>query len=103
MATENIMMAAVAAGADRQNLHERIRRHSQAAARRVKLEGGDNDVLDRLRSDPAFAKVNLSRATDPRNFIGRAPQQVDEFIRDFVTPIRRRYKGDLARDAVLSV
>jgi adenylosuccinate lyase len=103
MATENIMMAAVAAGADRQDIHERIRRHSQAAGRRVKLEGGDNDLLDRLRADPAFAKVDLSGATDARNFIGRAPQQVDEFIRDFVAPVRRRHRKTLNRPSNLSV
>jgi adenylosuccinate lyase len=103
MATENIMMAAVAAGADRQNIHERIRRHSQAVAHRVKLEGGDNDLLDRLRADPVFARVDLSGATDPRKFIGRAPQQVDEFIRDFVAPVRRRHRKTLDRPSDLSV
>lgn len=103
MATENIMMAAVAAGADRQEIHERIRSHSQAAAHRVKLEGGDNDLLDRLRADPAFAKVDLSGATDARNFIGRAPQQVDEFIHDFVAPVRRRHRKTLNRPSNLSV
>jgi len=103
MATENIMMAAVAAGADRQDIHERIRRHSQAAARRVKLEGGDNDLLDRLRADPIFTKVDLSAATNARNFIGRAPRQVDEFIHDFVAPIRRRYRKTLNRSSDLHV
>lgn len=103
MATENIMMAAVAAGADRQDIHEHIRRHSQAAARRVKLEGGDNDLIERLRADPAFAKIDLSDTTDPRKFIGRASQQVDEFIRDFVTPIRRRYRNALKRSIELHV
>ncbi|MDO8629139.1 MAG: adenylosuccinate lyase [Phycisphaerales bacterium] len=103
MATENIMMTAVAVGADRQEIHERIRRHSQAAAHRVKLEGADNDLLERLRADPAFAKVDLSGATDPRKFIGRAPQQVDEFLRDFVTPIRRRFRNAMKRSCELHV
>ena len=65
MATENILMAAVAAGGDRQDLHERIRRHSQAAAAVVKQEGGRNDLIDRLAADPAFAKVDLQAALDP--------------------------------------
>ena len=79
MATENILMAAVAAGGDRQDLHERIRRHSQAAAAVVKEQGGRNDLMDRLAADPAFAKVDLAAATEPMQFVGRAPQQVDEF------------------------
>jgi len=97
MATENILMAAVAGGGDRQDVHERIRRHAQAAGHRVKLEGGENDLLERLRADPAFAKVDLSRATNPKDFIGRAPQQVDEFIRAHVAPIRRRYRNSRRR------
>ncbi len=67
MATENILMAAVAAGGDRQDLHERIRRHSQAAAAVVKNEGGRNDLLDRLAADPAFAKVDLQSATNAQH------------------------------------
>jgi adenylosuccinate lyase len=103
MATENILMAAASAGGDRQRLHERIRQHSHAAAARIKLEGRDNDLLERLRNDPVFAKVNIKTATDPRQFIGRAPQQVDEFIREYVTPIRRRYRKVLHRESELSV
>ena len=93
MATENILMAAVQAGGDRQDLHERIRRHSQAAAQRVKQEGQPNDLLDRLQNDPAFAKVDLAAQTDARQFVGRAPEQVDEFLAEFVAPIRARYAG----------
>src|SRR4029077_12280934 len=78
MATENILMAAVAAGGDRQDLHERIRRHSQAAAKVVKEQGGRNDLLERLAGDDAFAGVDVNAETDVKNFIGRAPQQVDE-------------------------
>ena len=73
MATENILMAAVAAGGDRQDLHERIRRHSQAAAAVVKEQGGPNDLLERLAADPAFAKVDLAAALEPSQFVGRAP------------------------------
>ncbi len=80
MATENILMAAVAAGGDRQDLHERIRRHSQAAAKMVKEQGGANDLIDRLKADTAFAKVDVAAALDPLKFVGRAPQQVDEFM-----------------------
>jgi adenylosuccinate lyase len=91
MATENILMAAVAAGGDRQDLHERIRRHSQAAAAMVKQEGVPNDLLDRLAADPAFAKVNLDAALDPQKFVGRAPEQVDEFLAEVIDPILAKY------------
>ncbi len=91
MATENILMAAVEAGGDRQELHEVIRTHSHAAALVVKQEGRDNDLLQRLAADPAFAEIDLERVVDERQFVGRAPQQVDEFIAEQVTPIRKRY------------
>lgn len=91
MATENILMAAVAAGGDRQDLHERIRRHSQAAAAVVKQQGGANDLLSRLQSDPAFAKVDLEAALDPATLTGRSAEQVDEFLAEIVAPIRARY------------
>ena len=91
MATENILMAAVAAGGDRQDLHERIRRHSQAAAARVKEDGSHNDLLGRLAADPAFAKIDLAAAVEPSQYVGRAPQQVDEFIAQVVAPIRAKY------------
>ncbi|MCH8966114.1 MAG: adenylosuccinate lyase [Planctomycetes bacterium] len=103
MATENILMAASAAGGDRQALHERIRRHSQAAATRVKQEGKDNDLLDRIRADRAFKNVNIGAVTNPKHYIGRAPQQVDEFVREYVTPIRRRYRKTLSDKSELSV
>lgn len=93
MATENLLMAAVAAGGDRQELHERIRRHSLAAAHVVKHEGGPNDLLARLAADEAFRGLDLTAAADPRRFIGRAPEQVDEFIAEHVTPLRQKY-GD---------
>ncbi len=91
MATEEILMAGVQAGGDRQALHERIRVHSQAAAREVKEQGRPNDLLDRLRRDPAFAAVDLSNALAARRFVGRAPEQVDAFVADVVEPIRQRY------------
>ena len=93
MATENILMAAVAAGGDRQELHERIRRHSQAAAAMVKQQGAPNDLLERLAADPAFAQVDLDAALDPAKFVGRAPEQVDEFLAEVIAPIRAKYGG----------
>ena len=97
MATENILMSAVATGGDRQELHERIRRHSRAAAARMKEEGAANDLIDRLRSDPAFAGVDFDNVLDPSQFVGRAPQQVDQFVHDVVEPIRQRYAEALER------
>ena len=99
MATEEILMAGVQAGGDRQELHERIRVHSQAAAREVKEHGRTNDLLARLGSDPVFSGLNLSDALDPARYIGRAPQQVEAFLRDVVTPIRERLRQDIARSA----
>ncbi|NMA46684.1 MAG: adenylosuccinate lyase [Lentisphaerae bacterium] len=89
MASENIMMAAVKAGGDRQELHERIREHSQAAARQVKIAGGDNDLLARLKADPAFAAIkdSLDDTLDPARYVGRAPQQVEEFLAAEVQPV----------------
>ncbi len=91
MASENILMAAVAAGGDRQQLHERIRQHSQAAAQEVKQMGRPNDLLDRLAADPAFQNVDLQLATDSAQFVGRAPQQVDEFLAEVIEPLRARF------------
>ncbi len=91
MATENILMAAVAAGGDRQDLHERIRRHSQAAAAMVKEQAKPNDLLQRLAADPALAGVDLAAELKPSKFVGRAPQQVDEFLAEVVAPIRAKY------------
>ncbi len=103
MATENILMAAVQAGGDRQELHEVIRTHSQAAAQRVKAEGASNDLLDRLRDEPAFKDVDLNAALEPSQFVGRAPQQVEAFIAEVVEPIRKRYEQALSYEASLSV
>ena len=89
MATENILMAAVSAGGDRQELHERIRQHSQAAANRVKQEGVDNDLIARLKTDPAFSAIDLEATLDPTHYVGRAPQQVDDFISQIIEPIRQ--------------
>lgn len=103
MATENIMMAAVAAGADRQEAHELIRQHSQAAAHRVKAEGLDNDLIERLRGEAMFASLDLDAILDPTAFVGRAPEQVDEFVTAVVAPIRARYAPALGHVAELRV
>lgn len=95
MATESILMSAVSAGGDRQSLHETIRQHSQAAANRVKNEGGENDLLERLQNDPAFHMIDWKQVLDTARFVGRAPQQVDEFLRDVLEPILQE------RDAIL--
>jgi adenylosuccinate lyase len=97
MATENILMAAAAAGGDRQDLHERLRRHSQDAARQVKELGKPNDLLERLRDDEAFANVDFREVLDPRAFVGLAPRQTREFLALEVAPVlrkRRRLLGD---------
>jgi adenylosuccinate lyase len=103
MASENILMAAVKAGGDRQELHEKIRLHSLAAAAQVKKLGKPNDLVGRLKADIAFAKVDLKKILNPEAYIGRAPQQVDEFINSIVTPIRRRYGKELSRKVELNV
>ncbi|MBL4770013.1 MAG: adenylosuccinate lyase [Planctomycetes bacterium] len=92
LATENVMMEAVKAGGDRQDLHERIRVHSHAAAAAIK-EGGESDLAERLQADPAFAGVagRMDEILDGSRFVGRAPDQVLEFIEEEVDPILERY------------
>ena len=96
-------MAGVKAGGNRQDLHEQIRRHSQAAAKQVKMEGKPNDLIERLKADPAFNKVNFTRLLRPKDFIGRAPVQVDEFVKEVVGPMRRKYRGLIGGKAELKV
>jgi len=103
MATENILMAGVKAGGNRQELHEKIRLHSRAAAAQVKKFGRPNDLINRLKADIAFRKVNFEKVLNPKNYVGRAPQQVDEFLRSIVEPIRRRYRKELSRKVELHV
>jgi adenylosuccinate lyase len=91
MATENLLMAAVQAGGDRQELHEVIRRHAVAAAAEVKQKGRPNDLVERLSADPHFAGIDISGILDPERYIGRAPEQVDRFIAECVEPVRQRY------------
>jgi adenylosuccinate lyase len=103
MATENLLMAAVERGADRQEVHEVIRRHAQAAAQQVKELGADNDLLDRLAAEPVFKGIDLKAELSPERFIGRSAEQVDEFIAAVVEPIRQRYAGQLAVASDLKV
>jgi adenylosuccinate lyase len=103
MATEEILMAAVRSGGDRQQLHELIRRHSQAAAEQVKSHGRPNDLIHRLQQDPGFSKLNINQLLDPAHFIGRAPQQTEHFIISVIEPIRQRYRSQLGQNITLSV
>jgi adenylosuccinate lyase len=102
MITENVLMEAVAAGGDRQTLHERIRVHSQAVAEVVKQQGGENDLMSRLAKDDAFAGVDLDKLADPAALTGRSSEQVDQFLAEVVEPIRHRY-GAQADDESLRV
>jgi adenylosuccinate lyase len=95
MATEDLLMEAVNRGGDRQDLHERIRQHSQAAAAVVKNEGGENDLWERLSNDPAFSGIDMNAALEPSSFIGRSPEQVDEFLAEQIDPVRHRYEDVL--------
>ena len=96
MATENILMAAVRAGGDRQALHEVIRVHSMDAAKKIKEEGGANDLLERLAADPAFASIRdrFDELVNPRDFIGRAPEQTEEFIASCVDPLLEAHAAE---------
>jgi adenylosuccinate lyase len=98
MATETILMHAVAKGGDRQELHERIRRHSMAAASLMKEEGADADLMDRIADDPAFGldSEELAALVDPHRFVGRAPQQVARILKEEVAPALERL-GSQAR------
>lgn len=99
MATESILMAGVAAGGDRQDLHERIRVHSHEAAREVKEFGHENDLIKRLSRDPAFARVPLDDVLSASQYVGRAPEQVDSFVAEVVAPIRKKYSAALGGDS----
>ena len=103
MATENILMAAVKAGGNRQKLHEKIRKHSHTAAEQIKRFGKNNDLIERLKADRAFSRVDFKTVLNPKSYVGRAPQQVDEFIRNVVMPIRRKYRKELNRKVELKV
>ncbi|XP_035231730.1 adenylosuccinate lyase-like [Stegodyphus dumicola] len=105
MATENILMAMVKAGGDRQECHEEIRVLSHQAAEVVKIQGGDNDLVDRIRNNAYFAPIHdqLDSLLDPETFVGRAPYQVTEFLEEEVYPALEQYKDQLELKAVLRV
>ena len=105
MATENLLMEAVKHGGNRQELHEVIRRHSMAAVRRVKEEGAENDLLERLKSDPAFACIReqFDLLVNPRAFVGRAPEQVEEFLTGSIRPLLEKYRNELEKAAGESI
>ncbi len=96
MATENIMMEAVKRGGNRQELHEALREHSHAAARKVKLEGGANDLIDRIVADPLFplSREEIDAQMAPEKYVGRAPSQVTEFLRDEIAPLLAKYPDE---------
>ena len=97
-------MAAVAAGADRQDVHEVVRTHSHAVTARVKSgDGAAAELIDRLKAEPAFAGLDFAAALDPHQFTGRAAEQVTEFLAEHVAAVRTRYAGTAAGEAELSV
>jgi len=93
MASENLMMEAVKLGRDRQEVHEAIRQHAQLAGSRVKDEGAENDLIDRLRNEPLLEGVDLDAALEPSKYVGLAVEQTEAFIRDYIKPLRDEY-GD---------
>ena len=105
MATENIMMDAVKRGGNRQELHERIREHSMAAGAVVKKEGKENDLVDRIAADPAFGmtKEEIEALLEPKNFVGRAPEQTEEFLDEVVQPILDANRDILGMTAEINV
>lgn len=95
MATENLLMAAVQAGGDRQDVHETIRTHSLAAAERMKSGNGINDLFDRLSKEPVFAEVDFGRITNASHYVGRSSEQVAAFLASEVTEVRNTYPAML--------
>ena len=105
MATENIMMDAVKAGGDRQELHERIRSLSMEAGKNVKVNGQDNNLLELIAADPAFGLSldDLKAAMDPSRYTGRATQQVEEFLAYVIAPLLEENKELLGLKAEINV
>lgn len=105
MATENIIMEAVKKGGDRQELHESIRCHSVEAAKRVKDEGLDNDLLSRIAGDPSFglSPEGIQKLMEPEDYIGRSNIQVEEFIAGYIKPITGKYRSDIGGEVELKV
>jgi adenylosuccinate lyase len=105
LASESLLMAAVKAGGDRQAVHEALRQKSRDAARAMKEEGAPNRLRELLARDPAFSKVagRMDELLDPQRFVGRAPEQVDEFLEAEVEPVLERYAGLAAAGAEVRV
>ena len=105
MATENIMMDAVKRGGNRQELHERIRVHSMEAGRQVKVEGKENDLLERIAADEMFGVTleELQALLDPAKYVGRSPEQVDEFLAECVNPVLTRCRDELGVKVEINV
>ena len=105
MATENIMMDAVNRGGNRQELHEKIREHSMAASTVVKRDGGENDLLERIAADPAFGVTldELKALLKPENYVGRAPQQTEDFLNETVKTALAPYENMETEKAEISI
>lgn len=103
LATESVLMAAVAKGGDRQELHEKLRKHAIEAAAQIKSGQTVNSLADRLKSDSAFQGIDVDSTLDPQRHVGRAPQQVEEFSSSVVEPIRRRFSSESNQSAELNV
>lgn len=105
MATENILMEAVKRGGDRQELHEKIRVHSMAAGEQVKVYGRENDLVERIANDKSFnmTKDEILAAMKAENFIGRAPEQTEELVEEYVKPIIEKYQNELGVKAEVNV
>ena len=105
MATENIMMDAVKRGGNRQELHEKIREYSMEAGRQVKALGLENNLVDLIAADPAFGmtKEEITAILEPKNFVGRAPEQTREFLAEIVKPILDANKDELGMTAEINV
>lgn len=105
MATEIILMEGVKRGGDRQELHEKIRVHSMEAGKQVKIEGKPNDLIDRILKDESFkmTEEEIMSILEPENFIGRAPEQTEEFINEYIKPILDNNKDILGKKAELNV
>ncbi len=105
MATENILMYCVKKGGDRQELHEAIRRHSVATTKQIKLSGARNDLFDRILADPTFGLTaeELEKLADPSLFVGCAPKQTEEYLRDYIVPLLQANKDELGVDISINV
>ena len=105
MATENIMMDAVKAGGDRQELHEKIRTLSMEAGRNVKVEGKDNNLLELIAADPAFNMTleDLQKTMDPSKYVGRSKEQVEAFLSGIIRPLLEKHKELLGVKAEINV